>query len=229
VLLPGSGSDAEFVAEAFAEPLAAVGVRLLAPPPRPGAGVVERMRADLDRAAARHGPVLAGGVSLGAQVAASWAVDCPGRCAGLLVALPAWIGEPGRAPAAEAARASADLVAAAGVEAALAHARSGSPPWIADELDRAWRRYGRALADSLRAAATTAAPTLGQLRRLQIPVGVVGLADDPVHPLEVARAWAGAPRSAAMVTLPLDAVGRDRQALGRAAVLAWLRARTQQR
>lgn len=215
-----------------------VGVRLLAPRPKPGPDVVERMLADLDRAAAEHGPLLVGGVSLGAQVAASWAVGAvagsgarphagagrTGQCAGLLVAMPAWIGAPGTAVASSAALASADLVEAAGVDAALAHARSGAPPWIADELDRAWPGYGQALASSLRAAAATAAPSLAELCRLDVPAGVAAVSDDPVHPLDIAAAWTGALPNAALVTTSLAAVGRDRRTLGRATVLAWLRA-----
>lgn len=41
VMLPGSGSDAAFVAAAFEAPLRAVGVRLVAPAPLPGRAVVQ--------------------------------------------------------------------------------------------------------------------------------------------------------------------------------------------
>jgi len=223
VLLPGSGSDELFVAAVFERPLAAMGIRLLAPPPRVGADLVHGMRLALDEHA---GPgVLVGGVSLGAHVAARWVVRNQGRCAGLLVALPAWVGEPGPAPAALAAAASAAGVRRDGIEGTLRQVRSGAPAWVADELDRAWRRHGAALADSLHAASSTAAPTLEELRGLVAPVGIAALADDPLHPRSVAESWAGALPAAALVTTSMAAVGHDRDALGRAALLGWLRAR----
>ena len=221
MLLPGSGSDDVFVSEAFAVPLAGAGIGLHAPRPRPGSQVAEHLVRDLDEAAARFGGrVLAGGVSLGAHLATSWAVRHPERCAGLLVALPAWTGAPGGPPAAVAALAAADLVAASGLDAALAQVRDGSPGWLADELDRAWRRYGPDLPVSLRAAAATPGPEPADLSRLVLPVGIVALTDDPLHPLEAAHEWAAALPRAALVTTSLAELGRDRQALGRAAVRA---------
>lgn len=224
MLLPGSGSDDVFITTAFAEPLTRAGVGLFAPRPRPGPKVADQLGAELNRAAVRYGRVLAGGVSLGGHIATGWALRDPGRCAGLLVALPAWTGVPGDAPASVAGIAAARAVGSAGVESALGSARAGAPAWLADELDRAWRGYGPALADSLRVAAATPGPGLDELRGLDLPVGVVALTDDPLHPLDVARAWAGALPRAALVTTTLAAIGRDRRALGRAAVLAWLRA-----
>ena len=226
MLLPGSGSDHVFVASAFAQPLAACGVRLVAPPPVAGRGVVDAMWRALDAATGEHGTnLLVGGVSLGAHVAATWAARHPGRCAGLLIALPGWVGPPGYAPAAVAARASADAVRRDGLEATLTAVRTtAGPRWVADELDRAWRGYGSALAESLHAAAATPAPTTGELRRLALPAGVAALADDPLHPRAVARRWADALPRAALVTTSLNAMGLDRATLGRAAVLAWLRA-----
>lgn len=229
VLLPGSGSDDVFVTKAFAEPLASAGIALFAARPRPGPGVVDQLHQELDLAAVHHGRVLAGGVSLGAHVAARWAARDPDRCSGLLVALPAWMGAPGAASASTAALASAAVLDSAGLDAALDQVRAGSPPWVADELDRAWRDYGYGLAASLRAGATTAGPSLDELRGLDMPVGIAALTDDPLHPLEVALAWLEALPSAALVTTSLADVGRDRRALGRAALLAWLRAGAGQR
>src|SRR5689334_24975456 len=101
-MLPGSGSDAVFLRSVFADALAAVGVDLVAPAPRRGADVVAGYRAALD--AAGPGPVLVGGVSLGAHVAARWAAAAPrGRVAGLRLALPAWTGPPCAAAGAVAA------------------------------------------------------------------------------------------------------------------------------
>lgn len=233
VVLPGSGSDDDFVRRAFAGPLRAVGIRLVAPAPRPGRRVVDGYRTALDTAldraldaaAAGPGRLLVGGVSLGAHVAARWAADRPGRVAGLLLALPAWTGAPADAPAALASMATAARVRSGGLTAAVAEARAGSPPWLGDELERAWRGYGDGLADALLAAAREPGPEEDALGALDVPAGVVGLVDDPVHPLAVARRWSSVLPRAALVTASLAALGGDPAVLGRAAVLAWLRAR----
>ena len=253
-LLPGSGSDEVFVAAAFGRPLAAWGSRLVAPRPVAGGSVVTGYRAALDaamnaaldalprpdpvRGPTHHPapeapgpaqvPVLVGGVSLGAQVAAVWAAERaaggrPGP-AGLLLVLPAWTGDPGPAPAALAAGLAADAVRCEGVAAAVAAARASTPGWLAEELARAWTRHGDGLADSFATTASTPGPTRAQLASLRIPVGLVGLRDDPVHPLAVAAEWCSLLPRAELVTTTLPALGRDRETLGRAATLAWLRA-----
>ncbi|WP_285502160.1 alpha/beta hydrolase [Actinokineospora sp. NBRC 105648] len=224
VLLPGTGSDEVFARAVFEAPLAAVGIPLLTPSPVPGPGLIAAHLAALD-AAARAAPVLVGGVSLGAHLGAAWAVRNPGRCAGLLLALPGWCGEPGDAPAALAARFSAADVRARGTAAALASAVADVPAWLAAELTRAWTGYGEGLADSLEVAAEYPAPTLDDLAVLDVPAGVAGCPDDPVHPLQVARQWAGALPAGRLCTTRLEIVGVDPAALGRAAVLGWLRAR----
>ena len=172
--------------------------------------------------------LLVGGVSLGAHIAVRWAAR---RLAlgltgpdGLLLALPAWTGRPAGAPAARAATASATAVRNDGLTATLAHVRAGVPCWLSEELARAWNRHGSGLADSLEVAASTVGPTEAQLATLDIPIGLVGLSDDPLHPETVARHWHGLLPRSALVTSTLDAVGRDRATLGRAAALAWLRA-----
>ncbi|WP_370942757.1 alpha/beta fold hydrolase [Amycolatopsis sp. cg5] len=223
-LLPGTGSDETFVREVFAGPLAAVGVRLIAPAPPRGADLVGGSLAALDAIAAESdGPILVGGVSFGAHVAAAWAVRQKRHCAGLLVALPAWNGEPGSAPASLAAKLSADLVAANGLEPALATSVDGVPRWLADELSRAWRGHGDSLADGLRAAADYPAPTLADLATVDVPAGIATCVDDPIHPTKVAYGWAGALPRAAVVETTLTALGEDRESLGRATVLALLR------
>lgn len=241
VVLPGSGSDERFVRRAFAEPLRALGIRLVAPAPRPGPRVVEGYREALDaaaREAAEQGDaLLVGGVSLGAHVAARFVAARfvaarstsgsgagGGACAGLLLALPAWTGPPAGAPAALAARATAAQVRTGGTAAAVTAARAGAPSWLADELARAWPRYGDGLAASLDAAAGSPAPDDAALARLDVPAGIAALTDDPVHPLGVALTWREHLPRAALVTSRLDALGADPAVLGRAAVLGWLRA-----
>jgi pimeloyl-ACP methyl ester carboxylesterase len=213
VLLPGTASDEVFVASVFAGPLAEAGLSLHAPASR---GVREHVEA-LD-AAWDGTPLVVGGVSLGAHVAAAWAVRHPERCAGLLVALPAWHGAADGAPAALAASASASVVESEGVEAALA----GVNGWLGAELRRAWPRYGTRLAEVLKEAAGSSSPTLAELGGLTAPVGVATCTDDPIHPLGVAREWVEALPRAALRTTTLAALGADRESLGRAALTAYL-------
>lgn len=221
VLLPGTGSDDVFVRSVFEVPLAAVGVRVVTPAPVPGAGLAEAALASLDECA---GPVLVGGISFGAHLAVEWALRNPARCAGLLLALPGWHGSPGDAPGAVSARLAASSVRSLGVEGALAAAVHGVPPWLALELTRSWRGHGAGLADSLDAAAGRSAPALSDLAGLTVPAGVAACVDDLVHPAEVAAEWAAALPRSAVRTTRLDIVGVDPEALGRAAVLAWLHA-----
>ncbi len=96
VLLPGTGSDDDYVARAFAAPLHAAGARLVAPPPEPGR-LIEGYWVAMD-AAAQDGPIAVGGVSIGAAVSLTWALRHPDRTVAVLAALPAWTGEPGERP-----------------------------------------------------------------------------------------------------------------------------------
>jgi pimeloyl-ACP methyl ester carboxylesterase len=224
-VLPGSGSDARFVRISFGPALASMGVTLHAVAPRPGRDVVAGYRATLDAALDGPGPLLVGGVSLGAHVATAWAAEQDAAAlAGVLVALPAWTGPPDGAPAAAAALATAALARAGGPAAAVAAARAGAPRWLADELERAWAGYGPGLADALDAAAAEPAPDPAALASLDVPVGIVGLVDDPVHPLAVARTWARSLPRATMCTTTLAALGADPAVLGSAAVRAWRQA-----
>jgi pimeloyl-ACP methyl ester carboxylesterase len=225
VLLPGTGSDDVFVRSVFEVPLAAVGIRTIAPCPSPGPRLGETFLDELDAASERNvGGVLVGGISFGAHLAAEWALRNRDRCAGLLLALPAWNGVPDNSPAALSARLGADAVRENGTEVALRTVGESVDPWLVTELGRAWRGYGDGLADSLVAAADRPAPTLEELATLDIPVGVAAFTDDQVHPASVARAWVDAMPRAALCTTRLDIVGADPEALGRAAVMAWLRA-----
>lgn len=209
VLLPGTASDEVFVRSVFARPLAAAGCTLVAPESRSVAGHLAALDAAYDGK-----PLVVGGVSLGAHIAARWAVRNPERCAGVLAALPAWTGRPDGAPAALAASVSASTVEREGLGAAV----DGVAGWVGDELRRAWPRYGPELPAVLREAAGSEAPSVEQLRALAVPVGVAACTDDPVHPFEVARKWVSALPRAALRTTTLAEMGADREALGRAAL-----------
>jgi pimeloyl-ACP methyl ester carboxylesterase len=228
VLLPGSGSDEVFLEAAFGAALRELGLTVHTVRPRPGSQVVDGYLSALDEAAERGAPLLVGGVSLGAQVAARWAARRLARgCTevrGLLLALPAWTGPPGTAPAALAAASSAATLRANGLAGTLDQVRPGVPGWLFDELARAWTRHGAGLADSLDTTARSEGPSERQLAALRVPVGLVGLTDDPLHPIEVARRWHALVPCSALVTSTLAELGADRRALGEAAALAWRRA-----
>ena len=217
VLLPGAGSSADFVRRAFGRALADHDVVAVAP--APGPFVVAAAEGALDAAAAAYGQRLrlVGGVSLGAHVAARWAASHPvgRRLDGVLLALPAWTGQPAAVAAATAA--AADQVDRLGIAGALAAARAGGIGWVADELAAAWPAYGPRLAPTLRSAAASAGPSGAELRALDRPAGLVAFADDPLHPLAVAEEWAALLPWAALRRLRLADLAGSRAPLGAAA------------
>lgn len=220
VILPGSGSTAEFVARAFALPLASAGYTLVTadPPPAAGDPAVEWAGA-LDRLPTA--PALVGGVSLGAHAAVRWAASRPGSTGGLLLVMPAWTGPPDGVAAVSGSTA-ADLDAH-GVEQVVARLRDipDGVGWVLEELSRAWRHRGRtALVDELRGVAASPGPTETELAAVTVPCGVVALREDPLHPEYVARRWVAALPRAALETVGHAAVAADRQVLGIAALRA---------
>jgi pimeloyl-ACP methyl ester carboxylesterase len=161
-----------------------------------------------------------GGVSIGAAVAASWALAHPTRAVAVLAALPAWTGSPEIAPAAQAARHSAQVLRRDGLVSATSQMRASSPPWLADELTRSWRGQWPSLPDAMEEASRYMAPTRGELAALRSPMGVAAAIDDPVHPLEIALEWVAAAPRAALRTVALDQMGAEPAVLGEACVAA---------
>jgi len=222
VLLPGTGSDDDYVYRAFSAALHDAGAVVVTPRPQPER-LVDGYHDALDNAA-RTSPIAVGGVSIGAAVATAWAIAHPGRTVAVLAALPAWTGAPDNAPAAIAARHSASVLRRDGLASATAQMRAGSPPWLADELTRSWVGQWPALPDAMDAAAEFVAPTCGELERLAVPMGLAAATDDPVHPVEVAMEWVSAAPRAALRTVTLDEMGIDPGVLGVACVTALLEA-----
>nr|WP_090274816.1 alpha/beta fold hydrolase [Mycolicibacterium komanii]CRL67771.1 hypothetical alanine rich protein [Mycolicibacterium komanii] len=220
VLLPGTGSDDDFVYRAFSGALHEQGATLVTPPPQPHR-LVDGYRDALDDAA-RGGPIAVGGVSIGAAVATAWALAHPSRAVAVLAALPAWTGSPQHAPAAAAARHSAELLRRDGLAATSATMRASSPRWLGDELTRSWLGQWPSLPEAMEAAANYVAPTCEELERLAVPLGVAAASDDPVHPIEVAAEWVTAAPQAALRTVTLDEMGADPGVLGAACVAALL-------
>lgn len=218
VVLPGTGSDDDYVTRAFGGPLRDAGAHLLAPPPQ-SKGLVDGYLNDLADAAV-DGPIAVGGVSIGAAVAVAWALRHPDRAVAVLAALPAWTGAPDDAPAALAARHSARQLRDVGLAATTAQMRASSPAWLAEELTRSWRSQWPDLPDAMEEAAGYVAPTRTQLRRLTTPMGIAAARDDPIHPLDVGLAWADAAPRAAVHTITLDQLGADPATLGAACIAA---------
>src|SRR3954471_19271050 len=218
VLLPGTGSDDDYVYRAFSDALHGVGAVVMAPSPQPER-LIDGYRHELDNAS-RGGPIAVGGVSIGAAVAPAWALAHPGHVVAVLAALPAWTGEPDTAPAALAARHSAEMLRRDGLASATAQMRAGSPAWLADELTRSWVGQWPALPDAMDEAARFVAPTCGQLEALTVPMGVASATDDPVHPVEVGIEWVAAAPRAALRTVTLVQMGADPAVLGAACLAA---------
>jgi pimeloyl-ACP methyl ester carboxylesterase len=218
VMLPGTGSDDDYITRAFAGPLRDAGARILAPPPQPNHLIDGYLNALDD--AARHGSIAIGGVSIGASVAAAWALQHPDRAVAVLAALPAWTGPPGNAPAALAARHSAQQLRHDGLAATTTQMRASSPPWLAEELTRSWKAQWPQLPDAMDEAAAYLAPTRTQLQQLAVPMGIAAATDDPIHPLEIGLEWAAAAPHAALRTVTLDQIGANPAALGAACLAA---------
>jgi pimeloyl-ACP methyl ester carboxylesterase len=222
VLLPGTGSDDDYVHRAFAPALRALEATVVTPAPEPE-NLVAGYRRALDHAA-RTGRIAVGGVSIGAAVATAWAVEHQDLAVGVLAALPAWTGPPDDAPAALAARYSAQQLRSDGLAASVALMRAGSPPWLADELTRSWTGQWPALPDAMEEASRYVAPTRDELARLAVPLGLAAATDDAVHPVEVAMEWRAAAPRAALRTVTLSAMGENPAVLGDACVAALLEA-----
>ena len=218
VLLPGTGSDDDYVYRAFCGALHDVGAVVVTPVPQPSRLVEGYSRAMDD--AARQGPIAVGGISIGAAVAASWALTNPTAAVAVLAGLPAWTGSPENATAALAAHYSASVLRRDGLAAAISQMRDSSPPWLSAELTRSWVGQWPDLPDAMDAAARYVAPTGAELERLVAPMGIAAATDDPIHPLEVAVEWAAAAPAAALRTFTLDELGADPGILGAACVSA---------
>lgn len=212
VLLPGTGSDDDYVYRAFAPALHDVGAVALPHAPQPGRLIAGYL--DALEEAAHGGPIAVAGVSLGAAVAAAWAIANPGRVVAVLAALPAWTGAPDDAPAAAAAQQTAEELRRDGLGATTARMQRSSPAWLAVELTRSWLGQWPQLPEAMTEAANYVAPTTAQLSALNAPMGVVSASDDPVHPVEVGVEWVAAAPYASLRTITLADLGADPGVLG---------------
>lgn len=228
VIAHGVGSSSRFVLETFGGPVTAEGLRLVSydlrghggsdPVRDPAGHAFERHLEDLHAVALGAGARLVGGVSLGGHVAVGYAAR-GGDVDGVVACLPAWTGRavPGEGPHA----AVAAEVEASGIGALVERFAEDEAiiPWLRRVLVRDWSAHDR---DSLRAALVALdgalAPTDVELSGLGAPLGVVGWPDDPGHPLDVARHWAGRAPRGHLVETTIGAMEADPTALGVAAV-----------
>ena len=218
VLLPGTGSDDDYLRRALAGPLAEAGASVITVPPQPER-LLDGYRRALDdawRETAGGGRIVVGGVSLGALLATRWAVEHPDRTVAVLALLPPWTGEPGDAPAALSARHTAAQLRRDGLAATTAAMRASSPPWLADELARSWARQWPELPGAMEEAAACPGPSRAELSRLSVPLAVVAAVDDAVHPATVADDWAACAPHSAVAVVRLAEFGPNPTLLGAA-------------
>lgn len=220
VVMPGTGSDADYVRRAFGSASTMLDVTLITLDPT--ARLVDDYVAALDDAAHRYGRILVGGVSIGASIATSWAIRNESRCAGILAALPPWTGEPGDSIASASASATAAALRRDGLDATVEAMRAGSPPWLAAELTRSWRRLFPDLIVQLDEAASFVGPTLAELATVCVPLAVCASLDDVIHPIDVARAWTRTARRAVLCELRLADWGGNAPLLGETCARGWL-------
>jgi pimeloyl-ACP methyl ester carboxylesterase len=224
LLVPGSASTGDFVARAFA-PLLTDVTDLITVADRTGraaaiSGALERAAADVRSRGEQLAAVI--GVSIGAHAAALWASGHPKPTdPGLLVlAMPAWTGPPG--PTAAFTMAAVERIASRGIAAELADLqRDFGGDWVVTELVAAWSSADESdLLASLSGTATSPAPTLAELAAIRAPTVVLALADDPMHPVEVARTWSTAIPGAALAQVGRFEPARDVGVFGRRTLAA---------
>ena len=224
VLAHGTGSDAGFLRSSFRKGDLEVDEILALDDPSGDVDVVVSAIDTAVNAAFDSGNQVrwVGGVSLGAHASALWAAEHAGaaRVEGLLLVFPAWTGPPGAIAGATAHTASA--IDRIGSAALIDELTLTSPDdWVVSALARSWPQYGdSALSAALRRTSKSPGPRLDQLRDIDIACGVVALADDSLHPSEVAREWCAAIPRAGYAVLPRDLAGRGPEVIGQAAMQA---------
>lgn len=219
-MIAGAGSSEAFIARAFpAMPTVVDEVIAVAAHRGSAPAVAKALRDEILLARALGLRVIVGGVSFGAHASASHVATCPPRERpdGLVCVMPAWTGNPGAVAAATALTAS--WLRSRGIQAELARLEAEYPgDWVVSELRASWGpQDDRELAAELESVAVSPGPTRSVLASITVPSVVVGVLDDPLHPIEVAREWSAAIPGCCLQTLSRNELAADRGSLGRSA------------
>jgi pimeloyl-ACP methyl ester carboxylesterase len=165
------------------------------------------------------GPVVLGGISMGAAIATRLAVTRPDLVRGLILVRPAWVTAPAPANMAPNAEVGALLARLPAADARTAFAVGATAQRLAaeapDNLASLLGFFDRAPQDGtarLLCAISADGPgiTPEDLRALRLPVLVCGTEADAIHPMAHAQALAALIPAARLVTLPPK--GRDKPA-----------------
>lgn len=176
--------------------------------PGPDGYGYDRLVADLDRVVAmvleRSGAdrIVLGGHSMGCHTVAAWVLANPKRVSALILAGPAWDGEPETDAGLARWDARADALETGGPEGfAREMARGSGPADVRDRIHRlardrtALHRNRAAVVRALREVPRSRPlGSLADLGRIAVPALIVGTRDgiDPTHPLATAEAWVNA-------------------------------------
>lgn len=216
VMAHGAGSDSGFLSQAFtAGDMGVTDTRFV----DDRTGLITAVMNGLAAAATPDRPTVLGGVSLGAHAAARLLArhDRPQHIVAGVLVMPAWTSGPDRL--ADLTSAAADALAALGPEGVLAELDPHD--WVTPLLRTAWsRRQPSALVAELRTAALQPGPTRQELGAIEIPVVILALRDDPLHPIQVARSWQQWIPRAHIVELDRGAPDGDLAVFGRRAAEA---------
>lgn len=219
VMAHGAGSCADFLRAAFPPEVVEV-AEVVALEDR--TGDLSHVMNALAAAAKPDRPTVIGGVSLGAHAAATLLArdDVPDHVVGGLFVMPAWTGTD--SATADMTAAAAEALRVLGPTGVLAELDPDD--WVTPLLRHAWRlRTQDRLVAELDAAARSAGPTVAQLEAVAVPVAVVALRDDPLHPLAVAHQWQSVIPRAELAVLDRAQPGSDLTAFAAAAAAAWHR------
>ena len=165
----------------------------------PSSWTYDALAADVLAVADEEGATRALGVSLGAGALLALATSAPNRWSRLVLAMPAALDRPRSAESVAVGRKLADAVDVGDHTTIVRLLIELQPPQVRGRMDlKVWaRRHADWLARTpvsraLRALPGQApVPDLTALTALEVPVLVLGQADDPTHPLEVAEKVAG--------------------------------------
>lgn len=192
-------------------------------PVGPAGGFTFSRFADDLRAVLQHHGIeraIVGGISMGAGVAARFAVNWPRCVRALVLVRPAWLNEPSP-PNLELFATIGELLSRMPPQ----YARASFEKDCADQLE-AVRQVSPAVADSLcrqfaepkaaerkarllRMPASSPIADWDEVRHLSMPALVVGTDRDPVHPLDFARQWARHLQGGKLVQIPSKAQSQD--------------------